>query len=232
MTDVCTTVHVIDRTWMERYGVALVTSLLLLATGCSNGQETESAGDLEALLQAASFGSGVDYEPLTGPEHAKKQADVIVSGTLVDIGPGLEIRDDGGSAGRAPRPVGLSFVSFSIAVDELLWQADPAMNLPSELQVQVVASSRVDPEHLAQLNPRPAVVVALDVTPLEFWTEQGLTVTPHNGADGRVAFMPFEDLFWFDDGTGAQSMRVDGPADLAPGWGSISSVADLVAALR
>ncbi len=205
----------------------LVPALLML--GCGNDDDTSQS--LAALIAATTHGTGVDYTPLDNPTNAINSADAIIGGILIDIRPGIRVSESGTTDPRFNdnREVASYYVAYVIDVSERLSNKS-TVTVPDEIEVQVLSDTQVSAAELARLNTRPEVIVALDM--VSATDLDGISLKTESGSLVKSVFFPFTDMFWLDDGTGPKALYLDSLDELAPGWGSLSSLADLKNSLR
>lgn len=232
-----------------RHAVALVLALALILAACgvSSADDASLEGDLDALIAATVEGTGVDYEPLADPEDARRLADLIVVGSLVDIRSGVTLfpknsparptepsaEDDPDRSDLIPADSRSPYrVAYVVEVTEVLWRSESVPKVPDTIEVQVLASTKTTPAELALLNSGPRVVVALDLMADSDFGDDDLSLRTADGEDVASAFFPYTDLFWLDEGHGAKSHYLQDLTDLAPGWGVVRSIHDLIAAFR
>ena len=227
---------VVRRNRCHYFGVCF--ALLLTVSACSSNRDgyghdvVSSVADLDALIDMTTRGTAVDYTPLEGPTEARKVADAIVRGTLVDIQPGARVVE----AGSEPDPrldgeqMGSSYyVAYVIQVIDILSAGDGVV-VPDRIEVQVLANTRASAAQLARLNTRPEVIAALDLaTSSELG---GASLKAEDGSSMESTFFPYTDVFWLDDGTGPRAPYLSSFDELAPGWGEIDTLADLRKSLQ
>lgn len=208
-------------------GLAIATLLAAVtATACSAGAQAPSGDSAVGFAEAVGQGRDLDYDRLASPADAVAKGELIVRGTVVDVGAGVTFGGPGAAeAGRT-----ISFATLVIRVDETIKGDVPAGGTVHAL---VSTGSRADAADLAGLNRRFAAVAVLD--DISAWrpTPSTTVVRPDvMPADGPL-YMAFPDGLWLQ---GRADTAMVGPyadvRDLPPQWGPVRTVDRYAAALR
>jgi len=226
---------------------------LLLAFGSAavaNSDHPEpDKGSVKAMLELTAHGTGVDFEPLNGPEEALQASDLIVVGTLVDVIEGVRIKerksrifavpdadklspdplikaDSGAKLVSSDKSRGTRYLSYVIAVDRVLWPHNA--KVPDTIEVQVLSNTLVTAAEVALLNTGPRVLAGLDRVVSMPVGESTVALKANGELEKSELYYPFTDLFWFDSPTGMISHHVDRAAR-SPGWRDSSRFVDQLA---
>jgi hypothetical protein len=215
------------RLWLASAGIALG----LLAAGC--GGEREQATPVQQFIALATAGVSADFTPLTSPRDAVTRADLIVEGTLVEIGEGIALRypDPAKTQRRAN-----SYMTFVIAVDRVL-AGDPTMVHNGRVYLTVRKSGAIDVRDIAAANPQARMVAALD--DVTSWTPSpdAQVVRPKAVPPGAPLYAPYNDGMWLE-GAGDAAARGYGHTDDHHGeqagatWSRSRRLADITTLLR
>lgn len=217
--------------------IAIVTSCVAaaaLAAGCSATHEADTtdatdAGSARELADLAGAGIHFDYTPLDSAADAVGQADLIVSGTVVDVTEGIRL--DNPAAAAAGRSAD-AYPTFVIAVDEVLAGA-PEQVTDGKVYVSVQTNIAHGPDELAALNPQAEIVAVLD--DITTWRPQpDTTVTRPSAIPSQAGlYAPYRDGLWLQGADDDDMLGIDvAHSDLAPGWGDVHDLTDFSAAIK
>lgn len=198
---------------------AAAVALAGLATGCARTEATGSAREFTAV---AGYGSHYNYTPLTSPLDAVGQGDLIVEGTLVEVGDGIQVNypDDAALTEREAD----DYATFVVAVDKVL-DGDASRIVDGRIYIAVPVGGEATPERLAGLNPQADVVAVLD--DITAWRPvPGATVVrPANIPAAVPLYYAYTDGLWLQGMRDSQMYAIDAEhGELAPAWGGVSDV--------
>ncbi len=218
---------------------ATVAALALTATGCAGADAAESTaqstaqgtatGSVQQLTTTAGRGIHLDFTPLTSPRDAVGKADLIVQGTLLQVGDGIQVRYPDDALTQRERD---SYVTFVVTVDKVL-DGDAGAVSGGRVHLAVPKSTGVTAKELAALNPQAKVVAVLD--DITTWKPvPGAAVVRPSAipADARL-YAPYRDGMWLQGSRDDQMLAIDAEhAELAPAWGGVRTVSDFAGVLE
>ena len=206
-------------------------ALGLLVAGCGGGREP--ATPVQQFIALATAGVSADFTPLASPKDAMTRADLIVEGTLVQVGEGIALRYP--DAAKTLRRAN-SYMTFVIAVDRVL-AGDPAKVHNGRVYVAVRKSGAIDVRDVAAANPQARTVAVLD--DVTSWTPSpdAQVVRPHAVPAGAPLYAPYNDGMWLE-GAGDVAARGYGHTDAHHGeergaaWSRSRRLADIATLLH
>jgi hypothetical protein len=211
---------------------ALAGALALSAAAhVTTGAPAPDAGDtgsVSRLTDAAGRYVHVDYDPLASPAEAVKQADLIVTGTLVGVTDGIAVQfPDPAMTGAAG-----TFATFVVQVDKVIDRDDAATAAGQRIYVAVDVSTQTNVRELAALNP--AARVGLVLSDISGWKPHPTATVkrPAGIPAGARLYAPYPDGLWLQGprDTRMSSVHAD-LADLRPAWGAPRTVDEFAARL-
>jgi hypothetical protein len=208
-------------------------ALALTATGCAGAAGSTTAGESPAhqgsaadLAAAARQYTHVDFDPLASPAEAVRMADLIVTGTVVDIVEGISVE----FADPAMEGVAGHFTTFVVVVDRVL--AGTGARSGDRVYASVRSSVQTKAEELAALNPKAKTVLVLeDITT---WKPHpaAKVVRPAAVPGGARLYAPYPDGLWLQGPRDAQMASVYAErGDLAASFGAPRTVEQFAATL-
>ena len=211
-------------------GMCLIASLVSGCTAAPSGNQPDAT---EQLLPILSRDLQIDYEPLGEPGTVVERglADEVIRGTLVRVGPGIEVlRDNPTSPGDDTRGVGdpdnddqrkpraeqslwMRFTTLHVTVEQATDDALVGTTLP----VQMLTGTLVTNEEIASSFAPTDVVFALAKLP-RWDQDEWLTVEVPNGAAPLAESMtPLTGGDWFrgadDEAISPWADEGDGPSE-------------------
>jgi len=179
---------------------------------------TDPGGSVKALVAEAGRQWHVEFTPLASPADAVSRADLIVTGTVVDITAGITVERPDGDDGDV-------WATFEVRVDRVLASKTPSPGLGEVIHVAVGKSVTASTDQLAALNPQARAVLVL-VDRSDWEPGAGVTVTrPASIPAAAPLFMPYTDGLWLqgpkDDRMHAVQTEA---ADLPPPWSAPTTV--------
>lgn len=227
---------------MNRIGLAASATVLLATFSACGDDSAGSAADFASHLVGE---SDVDYEPLRSPDEALDKGDVIATGTVVDVLPGVTLDHEAlHDESYGDRKDGLTlkdmqfvgqFVTIVIEVDETVGgeKADGRRLYVSYPRFDISGDAV---ENLAETGDGLRVaVVGEDASRWQPYPDlDGVEMVYPDGmpADAILVYA-FIDGFWFQ-GPGDSEMRgAARPDNLGPAWGSdVDTIDEYVDAIR
>jgi hypothetical protein len=209
-------------------------TLALVTAGCAGSTATgadpvaRDRGSAAGMVAAAGRDLHVDFDPLTSPADAVRKADLIVTGTVVDVVEGITVE----FADPAMEGVAGTFTTFVVQVDRVLDGAGPRS--ADRVYVAVGIGGQTSAGELAALNPRARAVFVLD--DITAWRPHPTAhvVRPAAIPAGARLYGPYADGMWLQGPRDAQMSSVHAElAGLSPAWGkprTVEQYADAVAA--
>ncbi|MFD0900785.1 hypothetical protein [Actinomadura sediminis] len=197
------------------------TALAVTAAGCSAATADANGGSARGLAGAAGQGRHVDYTPLSSPADAVGKADLIVSGTLVDVTDGIRLVQ--GDRARDEREEG-AYATFVIDVDRVL-DGDARQVTGGRVYVSMRKNRSVTPNRLAELNPKAEIVAVLD--DITGWRPDPVTAVRRPSAIPAAAplYAPYTDGIWLQGERDDEMFGITVEhSDLPPSWGSVRDV--------
>lgn len=203
----------------------------LTATGCASstadGKTTaREQGSAAGLVAAAGQYTHVDFDPLASPAEAVRKADLIVTGTVVDIVEGITVT----FADPAMEGVAGNFTTFVVAVDRVL--TGTGARHGDRVYASVRSSLQTSAKDLATLNPKAKTVLVLD--DITTWKPHPAATIVRPAAipgDARL-YAPYSDGIWLQGPRDTRMASVHAePADLAASFGAPQTVDQFAATL-
>src|SRR5688500_17745644 len=77
---------------MRKILVLSVLAAAFLTTGCGGSDERTESTPLQRFIEMATAGVAADITPLESPADAVARADLIVEGTLTEVGEGISLK--------------------------------------------------------------------------------------------------------------------------------------------
>jgi hypothetical protein len=204
--------------------VLVVAAAFAGAGGCGQPAtpQPDPAGSVSTLVTEAGRHWHVEYTPLASPADAVRRADLIVTGTLVDVTEGITVERPDGDDGD-------TWATFEVRVERVLAARTPVQKrgspVGSVIHVAVGKSVAVTTDRLAALNPQARAVLVL-VDRSDWTAAADVTVTRPAGIPATAPlYMPYTDGMWLQGPKDNRMYAVQTePADLLPAWSSPSTV--------
>lgn len=205
-------------------------ALALAASGCSSAKPTDSPtgvdGSAAAMVAAAGRNLDVNFDPLTSPADAVRKADLIVSGTVVDVTDGISV------AFADPTMDGAAgvFTTFVVQVNRVL--AGTGARPADRIYVSVSTSLQTNAKELSALNPKADSVLVLE--DISAWkpVKASRVVRPAAIPTTARLYTPFTDGLWLQ---GPRDQRMSSlhaeAADLGSAWGRPQTVQQYASAI-
>jgi hypothetical protein len=201
--------------------------LTMTATACSNAEAGGSGASAREFSAVAARGIDVDYTALTSPADAVEKADLIVSGTLIEVTDGITFS----GTDPAVRERDNSYVTFVVAVDKVL-SGDASRVTDGRVHLVVFTSATTTSEQLAGLNPQADIVAVLaDITD---WrpTPDTTVVRPATIPAGAGLYAAYSDGLWVQGTADNQMYGISAaPDDLTSSWGGPDTVQEFAASI-
>ena len=165
--------------------------VLLMACEDDGGARAGLPADLDAFRQLVIAAADVDYEPLSSPVDAVREADAIVVGEVVGATVGRSVAD--AASDRETR-----YIILTVAVRTVLAGALPEP--AGEVVYVALRAAGIDPaKEIEEAIPRTRTLLVLDD-----WRPSGAL----EGFPERV-YAPFTDGAWFETEDGVEGLWVD-----------------------
>lgn len=204
---------------MPRTLAGALAALLALTGVVGCGEPTtpdaDPAGSVRALVNEAGQHWHVEFTPLASPADAVRRADLIVTGTLVDVTEGITVERPDGADGDV-------WATFEVRVERVLSGEAPAQAV---IHVAVGKDVAVTADRLAALNPKAkAVMVLADRSDWE--PDADVRVTRPAGIPATAPlFMAYTDGMWLQGPKDDRMYAIQTePADLPPPWSAPTTV--------
>ncbi|MGN9910018.1 hypothetical protein ACTMTJ_20945 [Phytohabitans sp. LJ34] len=203
---------------------AAAVALAGLATGCAraNASASKPTGSVHELVAVAGHGAHNNYTPLTSPRDAVGQGDLIVEGTLVEVGDGIQVTYPANAA-LTEREAD-DYATFVVAVEKVL-DGDAGRVVDGKVYIAVPVGGGATTERLTALNPQATIVAVLD--DISTWrpVPEATVVRPANIPAGVPLYYAYTDGMWLQGTQDNQMYAIDAEHDeLAPAWGGVSDV--------
>ncbi|GAA3753515.1 hypothetical protein GCM10022225_42770 [Plantactinospora mayteni] len=208
---------------------AVAVALSSAAWSAVVGGDQEGTASVRALTAAAGQGMHSDYEPLTSPADAVDSADLIVQGTVVEIGDGIQVTYPDEAMTRREAN---AYATFVVAVDKVL-HGDAGRVTDGKVYLAVPKGSRATPDSLDALNPQARVVAVLgDLTTWRPYPT-ATVVRPSAIPAGAALWGPYVDGMWMQGAQDAEMLAIEAEhSELPPGWGGVRTLAELATAIE
>jgi hypothetical protein len=211
------------------YAAAVAAALVgafVVTTADRSGPPETRPGSVTGMVDAAGRYLHIDYDPLRSPADAVRQADLIVTGSLVGVADGITVDfPDPAMAGAAG-----TFATFVVKVDRVLDRDDVAPALGERIYLAMNVSTETSARELAALNPTARVALVLE--DISDWTPHPSATVRRPDAipAGARLYSPYPDGLWLQGPTDARMSGVHSEADgLAAAWGSPRTVDEFAA---
>ncbi|GAA4684777.1 hypothetical protein [Phytohabitans rumicis] len=211
--------------------LVVAAALAALATGCAsaNANEKASTGSARELAEVAGRGVDGDYSPLASPKEAVGEADLIVQGTLVEVGAGIQVSYPDAAQTKQESD---GYATFVIAVDKVL-DGDASRVVDGKVYVAVRKGVATTPEQLSALNPRASVVAVLDDITTWRPVPEATVVRPAGIPAAGPLYYAYHDGLWLQGTQDDQMYGIDVEhEELTPAWGGVREVEDLATTLE